>query len=214
MWMLFLGQLWLPKWRWRSAERGQQREWRQHPWAPVHPAGHRRRELEHKVPQDGAALQDCQRAEGLQLPLMQTVWLKLPSRHKQTNIWNNWLTFAFHGIPRTALWVQAFSLHSTRCPSLGLPGGACASARVPAEELWDREQEVKGPTGGAAESKPRREKRAGGHCPRTPGAAVSNADRKWTRFYLLCCFFVFFLMCLFQNVCQDKLDSVRRQPPG
>lgn len=100
----------------------------------------------------------------------------------ETNIWKNRLTSSFDRITRTAFQVGVLSFHSLQYAFLGLPGGACASTRVPTEERWDREQEVKGPTGGAAEPQPGREKGAGGHSPGTPGAAVSDADRKWTRF--------------------------------
>lgn len=58
----------------------------------------------------------------------------------------------------------------------GLPGGACALARVPAEERRDGEQEAEGPTGGTAESQPTGEEGAGGHSPGASGAAVSDVE--------------------------------------
>lgn len=64
-WWLLL-QLWLlERWWWGWAQRWQQHKWRQRPWTPLHSSGHRRRELEHKVSQDGAEVQDRQCSEGV-----------------------------------------------------------------------------------------------------------------------------------------------------
>lgn len=75
-------------------------------------------------------------------------------------------------------WNSLPSFIRCACVLSGLPGGACAFARVPAKECWNREQKAKGPTGGAAESQPGGEKGTGGHSPGAPGAAVSDVERR------------------------------------
>lgn len=75
-------------------------------------------------------------------------------------------------------WNSLPSFIRRACVLSGLPGGACAFARVPAEECWNREQAAKGPTGGAAESQLGGEKGTGGHSPGAPGAAVSDVERR------------------------------------
>lgn len=93
----------------------------------------------------------------------------------------------------------------------GLPGGARAPARVPAEEHRDGEQEAEGPTGGVKEPGPAGKKGAGGRRPGAAGATVSAVDTRWCLgFYLTFLevlqksfFFVFYL-----HAHQDQLDSM------
>lgn len=69
------------------------------------------------------------------------------------------------------------SLNQCGCALSGLPGGACAPARVPAEEHRNGEQEAEGPAGGATEPQPAGEEGAGGRRPGASGATVSDVDR-------------------------------------
>lgn len=69
------------------------------------------------------------------------------------------------------------------CALSGLLRRARALARVPAGERWIREQEAKGPSGGASEPQLAGEKGAGGCCPGASGATVSDASQWRSRFY-------------------------------
>lgn len=59
----------------------------------------------------------------------------------------------------------------------GLLGGACASARVPAEEHGNREQEAEDPAGRASGPQPTGEEGTGVRSSGASGAAVSKAIR-------------------------------------
>ena len=106
-------------------------------------------------------------------------------------------------------WISPFA--QCGCALSGLPGGARAPAWVPAEEHRNREQEAKGPTGGAAEPQHTGEEGAGGHSPGAPGAAVSF--KLWKHAFIglvegwFDCFIVMYCVLVFVRTSLIPCDS-------